>query len=402
MRLTLPPPKPCPECGGDPVYHGVEYLALLMDSVGLPAYAFFSDTLGKLVGGSSGFSLGGFYRLLERLQLGEFRDEPDDKTLLLDRVLWEEAARRGIRMREFRFLGIPKATFTAQFPDGREIDFGGVPFPPRKDATVWWIDTKSILKQKFREFGIPVPKGGSASNAKEAQKLFATLKAPVVVKPSTGSASRHTTMHIETGEELERAFRVAKQISPSVIVEEELVGAVYRPTLVDGKLIATLRRDQPCVWGDGKKSVSELIAEANAHPGRQGPYFSRMELNDAAYAELAFQKLLPEDVPAKGRRVTLHPKINWSVGGTTTDVSDAVHPDNRALFERIAEVLRAPLVGIDFIIEDISRSWNEQERCGVIECNSMPYFDNHHLPFDGKPRDVAGPIWDLMEKTSTI
>lgn len=374
-------------------------MALLMDSVGLPAFAYFSDTLSAFVGGSGSFSLAGFYRLLERLRLGEFRDEPDDKTLLLDQVLWDEAKRRGIRMREFRFLGIPKATFTAKLPDGREIDFGGVPFPSRKGSTVWWIDTKSVLKKKFRALDIPVPNGGSVSNAKEAQKLFASLVPPVVVKPSTGSASRHTTMHIETEEELERAFQVAKQISPSVIVEEELIGPVYRPTIVDGKIIATLRRDQPCVYGDGKRSVIELVEEANKHPGRQGPYFSRMKLNDPAYAELAFQRILPEDIPAKGRRVTLHPKINWSVGGTTTDVTDEVHPDNRALFERIAEILRAPLVGIDFIIEDISRSWKEQGRLGVIECNSMPYFDNHHLPFDGKPRDVAGPIWDLVVKS---
>jgi cyanophycin synthetase len=52
------------------------------------------------------------------------------------------------------------------------------------------------------------------------------------------------------------------------------------------------------------------------------------------------------------------------------------------------------LVGIDFIIEDISKSWKEQARCGVIECNSRPFFDNHHLPFNGKPRNVAGAIWD--------
>jgi len=45
----------------------------------------------------------------------------------------------------------------------------------------------------------------------------------------------------------------------------------------------------------------------------------------------------------------------------------------------------------------MTRSWKEQERLGILECNSMPFFDNHHLPFEGKPRNVAGLIWDMNE-----
>jgi len=95
--------------------------------------------------------------------------------------------------------------------------------------------------------------------------------------------------------------------------------------------------------------------------------------------------------------VTLNQKINWSVGGTTCDVTDDTHPDNIALFEEVARVLKAPIVGLDFIIGDMGRSWKEQERCGILECNSMPFFDNHHLPFEGKPRNVAALIWDMNE-----
>ena len=106
----------------------------------------------------------------------------------------------------------------------------------------------------------------------------------------------------------------------------------------------------------------------------------------------------PKDILQKGKRVTFHQKVNWSVGGTTADVTDEVHPDNTALFERTASVLNAPIVGIDFIIEHIDRSWKEQKKCGILECNSMPFFDNHHLPFEGKPRNVASAIWDMVEK----
>lgn len=217
-----------------------------------------------------------------------------------------------------------------------------------------------------------------------------------ITKPTIGSASRHTTMHIADIPTLRSAFASAKKVSPFIIVEEELRGSVYRPTVVGGKLIATIRRDQPFVVGDGTSTVEELVAVENKNPQRSGPYFHPIQLNEAADAELALQELTQKSVPKSGMRVQLHPKINWAIGGTTTDVTEEVHPDNVALFEEVAKALKISLVGIDFIIEDISSSWKEQSGCGIIECNDMPFFDNHHLPYKGKPRDIAGPVWDLV------
>jgi cyanophycin synthetase len=221
------------------------------------------------------------------------------------------------------------------------------------------------------------------------------------MKPRAGSGSRHTILHITDEAELLRAFAVGKQVSPYVVIEEELVGPVYRATVVDGKFIAAIRRDPPHVVGDGTHTVSGLVQEANKHPARGGPYFSKIQLDEKADKELAWQNLSPESIPEKGRFVYLHQKVNWSVGGTTADVTDEVHPDNRALFERSAHQLRAPITGIDFIIKDISTSWKDQDRCGILECNSMPFFDNHHLPFEGQPRNVAAAIWDMVSPNTT-
>jgi cyanophycin synthetase len=143
-------------------------------------------------------------------------------------------------------------------------------------------------------------------------------------------------------------------------------------------------------------TIEELVAEANKHSKRGGPYFSKMTLDDAALSELSYLHLTPQSIPEKGMRVTLNQKVNWAIGGTTTDVTDEVHPDNKKLFEDAAQLLKAPVIGYDFIIEDIARSWKETKRSGIIECNSMPFFDNHHLPFAGEPRNVAGAIWDTV------
>lgn len=337
------------------------------------------------------------YEWLARRGWGQMLDEPDDKTQLLHQMLWQEANTRGIRMREFRPFGMHKGSFIAKLPSGRVLDFESLPLPDNA-RTVWWIDTKSTLRKKLAKMGVPVAAGGAAATRAGARKIFDRIPHPVITKPVIGSASRHTTMHIMNEQELDRAFDIARQLAPMVIIEQELLGAVYRPTLVAGKLIATLRRDQPHVVGDGVHTVEQLVAQTNTHPKRQGPYFHHIRIDAAATQELAYQSLTPQSIPEKNRHVTLHQKINWGVGGTTTDVTDDVHPDNVALFEKVAHILRAPVVGIDFIIDDISRSWQEQANCGVIECNSMPFFDNHHLPFEGTPRNVAKHIWDLVDR----
>lgn len=331
---------------------------------------------------------------LATLRLGHYMDAYDDKTLLLDQVLWDEAKVRGIPMKEFRLFGMPIATFVATTTTGFRVPFTSFPTPPGALGAIWWIDTKSIMKRKFENLGIPVAAGGAAMSLRGAKKIFHALQKPVIVKPYEGSASRHTTIHINTEAELEYAFKISQQITALSIVEEELEGDVYRPTVVGGKLIATIRRDKPSVVGDGIHTVRELIEEENKNPKRQGPYYQHIKTGRAEEQELKRQGYTFESVLPQGTRVEVHQKINWSVGGTTTDVTEEVHRDNVALFEKIAEALHAPLVGIDFIIKDISKSWKEQERCGVIECNSRPFFDNHHLPFNGKPRNVAGAIWD--------
>ena len=392
----------CAECGGESVYHFVEYVAVLLDTLLLPIFtgpaAWWRRVIHKGRSTSERPVLIALYRALVYIKIGELLDEPDDKTLLLDQVLWEEAKRRGIGMREFRFLGGANNTFMATLPGGTEVAFYGVPLAYTSEPA-WWINNKSILKNKLGELGVPVPRGGSVYSFKEAEKIFNFIGTSVITKPAIGSASRHTTMHINTPEKLKAGFASVKKVSPLVIVEEELQGCVYRPTVVGGKLLATLRRDQPFVVGNGISTVEQLVAEENKNPKRSGPHFSPLVLNEAADAELALQNLTRTGIPAIGQRVQLHPKINWALGGTTTDVTDEVHPENKALFEKIAKILNVPLVGIDFIIKDISKPWQEQPGCGVIECNDMPYFDNHHLPYKGKPRDIAGPLWDLISSS---
>lgn len=336
--------------------------------------------------------------LLVHLRLATKVTAPDVHTTETAQAMWREADRRGIAMEEIRILGLPRNLFVARY-GGKIFSFQGLPRPTRHQPAIFWIDDKAEIKNRFARAGFPVARGGAARSERRALQLFQALSRPVIVKPREGSNGRHTTVHIETEEQLRRAFQNAKCISPWVMIEEELRGPVFRATLVAGKLAAVLRRDPPRVTGDGARSIRELVAAENQNPLRRGPVFAEIRLDTpAVQLELARQGLAPEDVPARGRGILLHFKVNWGVGGTSRDATEETHPENKKLFEQIGAYLGDDIIGIDFMIPDITRSWREQ-KCGVIECNSLPLIGNHHFPYEGPVKNVAGAVWDMVFDT---
>lgn len=311
------------------------------------------------------------------------------------RCFWSEARARGIDMVMYR-CGPVKDLFIAHH-GGKTICFDGLPRPVGPEAeSLYWMDNKPMMRTRFSARGIPVARGASCFSRRRAREIFHSLRKPVIVKPHSGSRSRHTTIHIHTEEELLAAFLKAKQLSPIALIEEELEGFVFRGTLIDGRLAAVLRREPPSVVGDGVRTVRELVQRENTRPERGGKTFCIIAAGPETDAELARQDLSWESVAKKGRVISLNQKISRGVGASNSDVTDDIHSDNRALLENIGALLRDPLVGVDFIMQDVGRSWREQERSGVIECNSLPFIDLHHYPLNGAPRNVAGMLWDLI------
>jgi len=336
-----------------------------------------------------------FYRLMTRFRLGYYTYEPDKKDNWRTKCFWEEANRRGIKMYEFH-LGPVRDIFIAEYR-GKKITFSGLPRPEGKDAeSLTWMDNKGIMKKKFEQEGIPVARGGTAWTYQKALKIFKSVDKPIITKPNLGSRSRHTMIHISTPLDLKIGFYKARKLSPIVVVEEELSGYLFRGTLVGGKLVGVVRRDQPEVKGDGVHTVRELWQKENLRPERGGPIFHKIPIDKEAEAELARQGLTMESIPHIGTVVTFSQKTSRGCGGTTTEVTRATHPDNVAILEHVGAYLKDPLVGVDFIMQDISRSWKEEKHCGVIECNSLPFIDLHHYPLFGHRDNVAGALWDLV------
>jgi cyanophycin synthetase len=87
---------------------------------------------------------------------------------------------------------------------------------------------------------------------------------------------------------------------------------------------------------------------------------------------LAQQGLTVRSIPSAGRRVRLRRRDNVNAGGSNEQVAlEAIHPDNEVLALRAARILRLDIAGIDFITEDITKSWMEVGG-GICEVNAQP------------------------------
>lgn len=389
----------CPDCGGAQVNHKVMYISSVLGSLIDP----WTNWMANIMPEEKMEWVGpGLVKFLTFLKLGHSTHKPNEKDSWRTKVIWEEADKRGIRVSEFHPLNTGGDMFLSYF--GKNMRFYDVmPRPKNYNPDgLKWMDNKNKMKQHFAKAGIPVARGAVTASKKKALEIFNSLSKPVITKPNTGSRSRHTTTHLSDEAGFLRAFELAQQLSPWVMIEEELSGFVFRGTLIDQRLAGVLRREPAYVIGDGIHSIKELIDIENKNPIRQGPLFHQIVINEDVDKELKHWNRTLETVPNKDEVITLGQKTSRAVGGGITDVTDIVHPDNKELLEYAASVVNDPLIGIDFIMQDVSVSWKDQEKCGILECNSAPFIDLHHYPLVGKPRNIAGLLWDIVYPESKL
>jgi len=262
---------------------------------------------------------------------------------------------------------------------------------------------KVLAKQLLARAGIRVPDGVLARTEAEAVGALGALGAPVVVKPRNGNHGRSVTVGVRTPAEVGQAYRRAAGGSGSceVIVEAYVPGRDYRVLVVDGVLRAAAELRPPAVTGDGSSTIGELIDELNADP-RRGNGHSRVltkaTVDDAVLAHLAAAGLDLACVPASGQQVSLRRNGNLSTGGTSSDVTAAVHPDVAELCRRAAGVTGLDICGIDLRMPDIGAPLfgPHGQEAAVIEINACPGLRMHLVPADGTPQHVAEAIIDRL------
>ena len=102
-----------------------------------------------------------------------------------------------------------------------------------------------------------------------------------------------------------------------------------------------------------------------------------------------------ETIPAKDELVLLKTTANLSTGGTSTDVTDEIHPENIFLAERIARIIGLDICGIDIMAKDLKSSIYATGGA-ILEVNAAPGFRMHLEPSVGLPRNAAEPVVNML------
>lgn len=255
-------------------------------------------------------------------------------------------------------------------------------------------ETKALLEAAE----IPVPRGTVIRTEVGLKEAVDKFGYPLVIKPIDGNHGKGNTTNINTWEQALKAFDAAKAYSRSVIVEKFITGYDFRCLVINYKFICAALRTPASVVGDGEHTIQWLIDETNRDPRRgygHEKVLTQITIDQFTQKMLDDANITLDYIPTKGERILLKPTANLSTGGTSTDVTDEVHPANIFMFERIAKIIGLDICGIDVMATDL-RTPVPENGGAILEVNAAPGFRMHIEPAEGLPRNVAEPVVDML------
>ena len=293
--------------------------------------------------------------------------------------------------------------------EGSLVQFGHGKFQRRIQATIT-SETKHISVEiscdkedthnLLNDLGLPVPQQRMVYSAREAVGAAQRIGHPVVVKPLDANHGRGVSINLNTDEEVEAGFAEAKEHSRSraILVESFITGFDHRMLVVDNKLVAVAKRVPGHVVGDGKHTVAQLVDMVNEDPRRgigHEKVLTMLEIDNQAKRLMEGAGVTEDTVLPMGEAFYLRSTANLSTGGTAIDLTDVVHPDNRDMAERAIMAVGLDVGGVDFLIDDITKSYKDIGGA-IVEVNAAPGFRMHVAPSEGESRDVSGRVIDML------
>jgi cyanophycin synthetase len=357
-----------------------------------------------------------------RLLTSLLPDALRDREIAPDGWDWPNARDQFIRYAQRRALGpstmsLVKAAEQRNIPwlrlnDQSLVQFGHGKYQQRIQATVTGrtshiavelASDKEETNKILVALGLPAPRQELVQSADAAWRAARKLGLPVVTKPYNGNHGRGISIRLMTEEEVRAGFEAAREISRSVIVETFLLGDDHRLLVINGELIAATRRTPGHVVGDGKQTIAQLVEVVNQDPRRgvgHEKVLTQIQLDREAAMMMERKGYTADSVPQADEVVYLRSTANLSTGGTATDVTDIIHPDNRDMAVRAIRAIGLDVGGVDFLSPNIAESYKTIGG-GICEVNAAPGFRMHVAPSEGTPRDPAGPVIDMLFPAGT-
>jgi len=262
---------------------------------------------------------------------------------------------------------------------------------------------KETTKRLLAKAKIPVAAGAVCDNEKELQEAIDKIGYPIVIKPLDGNQGKGASINVCDWESAKAGLEFALKYRKDALVEKFVSGFDFRFLVIDNKFVAAAKRVPAFVKGDGMSTINELIEIVNSDPKRGNGHqnlLTRILVDRDTQELLAKNSQTLESIPASGEIIYLKSTANLSTGGTAIDVTDIVHPENIFLAERISRVIGLDVCGVDIMAQNITEPIRENGGV-VLEVNAAPGFRMHIAPSEGKSRNVATAVVDMLYPPGT-
>jgi len=261
---------------------------------------------------------------------------------------------------------------------------------------------KALTKSLLSRVKINTAKGKIFGKNKisEAHRFIEEIGYPIVIKPFDGAHGDSVFIGLKNKKGCSEAINKIIKKCKYILVEKEFKGKEFRFIASCDKVFAVTNRDPANVVGDGIHNIKELVKIKNSDPNRgeknEKP-LTKIKIDNITKQNLVEQNIKLDYIPVKGRKIYLRKESNISTGGDSIDITDIVHPELKKI--AVMSVKAIPglaYAGVDLMTnKDISKKPTKNSYV-IVEINSSPGIDIHHFPYQGKPRNVAKEIIDIL------
>ena len=315
---------------------------------------------------------------------------------LSTQILMKEAIKRGIKFevldREDNFISLEKNGKLEYIKQATKTSVDNY-------ATVLAMNNKVVTKKILDKKDVRVPKGEEFTSIDEGiRRIEKYVNLPVVIKPKSTNFGLGISIFPDGGgkEDLTKALDFAFSKDNTVLIEEFIKGKEFRFLVIGDKVSGILHRVPANVKGDGKHTIEELIEIKNKDSLRGKGYKTPLEKIEIDTSALLYLKNHNRDIYTvlkENEVVFLRENSNISTGGDSIDFTDIIPNRFKEIAIKSSKAIGAKICGVDMVIEDYT---DERSNYGIIELNFNPAIHIHSYPYEGKERNVAKDILNLL------
>ena len=188
----------------------------------------------------------------------------------------------------------------------------------------------------------------------------------------------------------------ANKLKIPFIVEKQFDGKEYRVLLTKEGKYAVLYREPAHVIGDGEHSILELINIENEKRKERVNCLCPIAVDEITECYMKKNNISMGDIPKENQKVYLRHNSNVAKGGLCIDFTDKIHSSVIENCKKILDIFSGlSYVGIDYMSKDITAN-QIADMYNIVEVNTVPGIHMHMRPSEGKPRNVAKYMVDMI------